>query len=212
MYLKNQSRKQKKRGVICIAALMLALAFSGCGEKEKKADTTTVTKENETTTETKEGTSQSESEFDFSQVYDNIELNGKKIPFPFTLNDLGEEYDFKWDVVDMGDGLYGADLAHNGETVASIYMYGESINSINRNSLVVRLEISRVDKQEITINGINCKSSVVDINNAFINLLAQYNKNNEIRGYRASDNDGMVFDLDIDNNEIIAITLRKEIK
>ena len=81
----------KKKGMVCIVTLMLALSFGGCGDKEKKADTTAVTKENETTTVSQEGTGQSESEIDFSQVYDNIELNGKKIPFPFTLNDLGEE-------------------------------------------------------------------------------------------------------------------------
>ncbi len=122
----------KKKGMVCIVTLMLALSFGGCGDKEKKADTTAVTKENETTTVSQEGTGQSESEIDFSQVYDNIELNGKKIPFPFTLNDLGEEYDFKWDVVDMGDGLYGADLAYKDEILASVYMYGKTLDSINQ--------------------------------------------------------------------------------
>ena len=212
MYLKNQIRKQKKRGVICIATLMLALTFSGCGEKEKKADTTAVTKENKTTTASQEGSSQSESEFDFSQVYDNIELNGKKIPFPFTLNDLGEEYDFKWDVVDMGDGLYGADLAYDGERIALVYMYGEKKESITRESKIIRLELYSSKEQMFTINGINCKSTLDDVSNNFLNLPIRYDKNNEIGGYRASDGNGKVFDIDIDNNEITSITVRKEIK
>lgn len=163
MYLKNQSRKQKKGGMVCIVTLMLALSFGGCGDKEKKANTTTVSKENEITTVSQEETGQSESEFDFSQVYDNIELNGKKIPFPFTLNDLGEEYDFKWDVVDMGDGLYGAQLAYNGESVAVISMLGESVDSINRDSKIIEMTFYDNQEQVFSINGINCQSNISDI-------------------------------------------------
>lgn len=210
MYLRDQIRKQKRRGIACIVTLMLALSFGGCGDKEKKADTTAVTKENETTTVSQEETGQSESEFDFSQVYDNIELNGKKIPFPFTLNDLGEEYDFKWDVVDMGDGLFGADLAYNGERIALVYMYGENMKSITRNSKIIRLEIYSSKKQLFTIKGINCKSTIDDVNNIFVNLPIRNNKNNEIGGYRASDGNGKVFNIDINNNEITSITIRKE--
>ncbi len=212
MYLKNQIRKQKRRGIACIVTLMLALSFGGCGDKEKKADTTAVTKENETTTVSQEGTGQSESEFDFSQVYDNIELNGKKIPFPFTLNDLGEEYDFKWDVVDMGDGLYSADLAYNGEKIAIIYIHGESVEDINRNSLVIGLDIFCSRKQVFKINDVNCDSNLLGVNNIFANILKQYNNKNELCGYYASDNKGNIFEIAIENDEITMITIRKEIK
>ncbi len=160
----------KKKGMVCIVTLMLALSFGGCGDKEKKADTTAVTKENETTTVSQEGTGQSESEIDFSQVYDNIELNGKKIPFPFTLNDLGEEYDFKWDVVDMGDGLYGADLAYKDEILASVYMYGKTLDSINRESEIVSIVIYDNREQLFLINGINYNSNLSDVEQIFPNM------------------------------------------
>lgn len=204
--------KQKKRGMVCIAALMFALLVGGCGDKREKADTTTALRGNETTTVSQEGSSQSESEFDFSQVYDNIELNGKKIPFPFTLNDLGEEYDFKYTINEIDDGFYGSQLAHNGEVLGSIYMYGESEKSINRDSQVVRIEIYANRKQEFSIKGINCESNIQDVNKAFENLPVRYNEQNIMYGYRASDNHGKVFDLYIDNEKIEIITIRKEIK
>ena len=198
----------KKKGMVCIVTLMLALSFGGCGDKEKKADTTAVTKENETTTVSQEGTGQSESEIDFSQVYDNIELNGKKIPFPFTLNDLGEEYDFKWDVVDMGDGLYGADLAYKDEILASVYMYGKTLDSINRESEIVSIVIYDNREQLFLINGINYNSNLSDVEQIFPNLSTEYNRyyKNEIHGYNASDKNGKYFDIAIDNNQITIIT------
>ena len=198
----------KKKGMVCIVTLMLALSFGGCGDKEKKADTTAVTKENETTTVSQEGTGQSESEIDFSQVYDNIELNGKKIPFPFTLNDLGEEYDFKWDVVDMGDGLYGADLAYKDEILASVYMYGKTLDSINRESEIVSIVIYDNREQLFLINGINYNSNLSDVEQIFPNMSKEYNRyyKNEIHGYNASDKNGKYFDIAIDNNEITIIT------
>lgn len=194
--------------MVCIVTLMLALSFGGCGDKEKKADTTAVTKENETTTVSQEGTGQSESEIDFSQVYDNIELNGKKIPFPFTLNDLGEEYDFKWDVVDMGDGLYGADLAYKDEILASVYMYGKTLDSINRESEIVSIVIYDNREQLFLINGINCNSNLSDVEQIFPNMSKEYNRyyKNEIHGYNASDKNGKYFDIAIDNNQITIIT------
>ena len=198
----------KKKGMVCIVTLMLALSFGGCGDKEKKADTTAVTKENETTTVSQEGTGQSESEIDFSQVYDNIELNGKKIPFPFTLNDLGEEYDFKWDVVDMGDGLYGADLAYKDEILASVYMYGKTLDSINRESEIVSIVIYDNREQLFLINGINYNSNLSDVEQIFPNISKEYNRyyKNEIHGYNASDKNGKYFDIAIDNNQITIIT------
>ena len=194
--------------MVCIVTLMLALSFGGCGDKEKKADTTAVTKENETTTVSQEGTGQSESEIDFSQVYDNIELNGKKIPFPFTLNDLGEEYDFKWDVVDMGDGLYGADLAYKDEILASVYMYGKTLDSINRESEIVSIVIYDNREQLFLINGINYNSNLSDVEQIFPNMSKKYNRyyKNEIHGYNASDKNGKYFDIAIDNNQITIIT------
>ena len=198
----------KKKGMVCIVTLMLALSFGGCGDKEKKADTTAVTKENETTTVSQEGTGQSESEIDFSQVYDNIELNGKKIPFPFTLNDLGEEYDFKWDVVDMGDGLYGADLAYKDEILASVYMYGKTLDSINRESEIVSIVIYDNREQLFLINGINYNSNLSDVEQIFPNMSKEYNRyyKNEIHGYNASGKNGKYFDIAIDNNQITIIT------
>ena len=198
----------KKKGMVCIVTLMLALSFGGCGDKEKKADTTAVTKENETTTVSQEGTGQSESEIDFSQVYDNIELNGKKIPFPFTLNDLGEEYDFKWDVVDMGDGLYGADLAYKDEILASVYMYGKTLDSINRESEIVSIVIYDNREQLFLINGINYNSNLSDVEQIFPNMSKEYNRyyKNEIHSYNASDKNGKYFDIAIDNNQITIIT------
>ncbi len=135
-------------------------------------------------------------------------MNGKKIPFPFTLNDLGEEYDFKWDVVDMGDGLYGADLAYKDEILASVYMYGKTLDSINRESEIVSIVIYDNREQLFLINGINYNSNLSDVEQIFPNMSKEYNRyyKNEIHGYNASDKNGKYFDIAIDNNQITIIT------
>ena len=210
MYLKNQSRKQKKGGMVCIVTLMLALSFGGCGDKEKKADTTAVTKENETTTVSQEETGQSESEFDFSQVYDNIELNGKKIPFPFTLNDLGEEYDFNGIYSKDEEDSYFTILMHNDEIIAYAYILAENEQEINRDSLVFGIELYCGRKQEFKIKGVNCENKISDIDKVFINLPTKLNDNGVIYKYSARNNEGRIFDISIDDNEISIITVKEE--
>ncbi len=210
MYLRNHSMKQKKRGMVCIAALMFALLVGGCGDKGEKADTTTALRGNETTTVSQEGSSQSESEFDFSQVYDNIELNGKKIPFPFTLNDLGEEYDFNGIYSKDEEDSYFTTLMHNDEIIAYAYILAENEQEINRNTSVFGIELFCSRKQEFKIKGINCENKLSDIDKKFINLPTKFNDNGDIYKYSAKNNKGKIFDISIDDNEISIITVKEE--
>ena len=200
----------KKRGIRSISILLLTLvlmmAVSGCGKKnEKKEDTT------EKVTTTIESQSESgetgESNFDFSQVFDNIEVNGKHVPFPFSLNDLGDEYEFKY-ITDMGDGTFGMTLFCNGKSTAGVYVVEKEEKNIGRDSKVYRLELFSNEGESFKINGIGFESSDSDIEKAFKNIPVNYSDKNEKIGYRVSES-GNVFDIYRNDGEITIITVIK---
>ena len=84
-------RKNKKLALL-LATMMVAMAFTGCGEKEKETKETvaveTTTAEQAETTGA-EGETQEVSDDVFADIFDDVEINGKQVTFPFSLNDLG---------------------------------------------------------------------------------------------------------------------------
>ena len=108
-------------------------------------------------------------------MLNNIEVNGKHVDFPFTLNDLGDDFEFD-NYVDMGAGTYGMDLKYKGETVAGAYVYADAEKDIDRNSKIVRIEISILDKQIFKISNINCESNIEDVKK-YINNIIRYDEN-----------------------------------
>ena len=200
----------KKRGIRSISILLLTLvlmmAVSGCGKKnEKKEDTT------EKVTTTTESQSESgetgESNFDFSQVFDNIEVNGKHVPFPFSLNDLGDEYTFDTPV-DMGDGTFGLTLLYNGKKIAGAYVTEKNENDIGRKSEIYRLDLFLNEGECFKINGIGFDSSDSDIEKAFENMPVKYSKQNEKIGYSIIES-GNFLDIFRYDGEITMITVIK---
>ena len=143
---------------LLIVALMMMFVIAGCGDKNdsKEKETTTAGSTiagsvEENTKENVEGTvgdKESNGDFDFSQVFDNIEINGKKVPFPFTLNDLGEGYEFGY-IVDMGDGSFGTDLMYDGKVVCGAYINSvEDMEDIGRDSFVFEIVLSSYDTEK----------------------------------------------------------------
>ena len=166
-----------KKGILLVLImLMMAVTMAGCGDKTKEESATKKTEESGITDNTDEqngtGSDTDDSQagdFDFSQVFDNIEVGGKKVPFPFCLNDLGEGYEIR-SVIKMEKGVCTGDLYFDEKIVSGIFINEDSVEKVNQESLITGLLIFDNYQQHIKINGINCESSIEDIENYIVDL------------------------------------------
>lgn len=138
-------RKRLKR-VVCIWLMAGMMALVGCNEtKNDKADETTkqvaVTKENDSTKDTTQDKSDEYpyGTFDFEEACKHIEINGKKVDFPFTLNDLGDDYEFV-DYDEYVDGIYSGYIAYKGEKILT--MSCEENDKLDRESIISDIGIT----------------------------------------------------------------------
>ena len=168
-------RVDKVKRVAAISVIALMISLTGCEKaKDSGKEVTTKQENNEVTSNQGESVS-GENDEAINELLNNIEVNGKHIDFPFTLNDLGDDFEFD-NYVDMGDGTYGMDLKYKGETVAGAYVYADAEKDIDRNSKIVRIEISILDKQIFKISNINCESNIEDVKK-YINNIIRYDEN-----------------------------------
>ena len=168
-------RVDKVKRVAAISVIALMISLTGCGKaKDSSKEVTTKQINNELTSNQGESVS-GENDEAINELLNNIEVNGKHIDFPFTLNDLGDDFEFD-NYVDMGGGTYGMDLKYKGETVAGAYVYADAEKDIDRNSKIVRIEISILDKQIFKISNINCESNIEDVKK-YINNIIRYDEN-----------------------------------
>ena len=201
----------KKRISLVLIMLMMAVAMAGCGDKKKEESLTKNTEENSITENTDEqngiGSDTDDSqlgEFDFSQVFDNIEVNGEKVPFPFCLNDLGEGYEIR-SATTMKDGICTASLFHNEELIAYIFLKEDEAENVNSQSLITGFTIYSNDKQEITVNKIDCDNNESDIEEIFEDLPKIVDEDVD---YKINEN-GNILWFSVENNEIKTIKVRK---
>lgn len=168
-------RVDKVKRVVAISVIALMISLTGCGKsKDSSKEVTTKQVNNEVTSNQGESVS-GENDEAINELLNNIEVNGKHVDFPFTLNDLGDDFEFD-NYVDMGAGTYGMDLKYKGETVAGAYVYADAEKDIDRNSKIVRIEISILDKQIFKISNINCESNIEDVKK-YINNIIRYDEN-----------------------------------
>ena len=145
--------RKKFLKLVCICAMVSSLVMGGCGDTQETKDSTNetaTTKENDT----KENTTSDKSDeypygtFDIDEVCKHIEINGKQVDFPFTLNDLGEEYDFSR-CDDGYDSIYAGFISYKGEEI--LMMSCEDENELDRDSLISDISIycDDVSKKDI---------------------------------------------------------------
>ena len=150
-------RVDKVKRVVAISVIALMISLTGCGKsKDSGKEVTTKQVNNEVTSNQGESVSGVNDEA-INELLNNIEVNGKHIDFPFTLNDLGDDFDFEH-YVDMGDGKYAMKLKYKDSDIALVYTRAESENDINRNSKIVYCYIGENDNQVFKFNNINCES------------------------------------------------------
>ena len=154
-------RKRLKR-VACIWLIASMVALVGCNEtKNDKAYETTKqvveTKENDSTKDTTQDTTQDKSDeypygtFDFEEACKHIEINGKKVDFPFTLNDLGDDYEFV-DYDEYVEGIYSGYIAYKGEKIFTMSCH--ETGELTRNSEINAVEINSHNDDTLSICGL----------------------------------------------------------
>ena len=174
-------RVDKVKRVVAISVIALMISLTGCGKaKDSGKEVTTKQVNNEVTS------NQGESDESINELLNNIEVNGKHIDFPFTLNDLGDEFDFDY-YVDMGDGTYGMDLKYKGETVAGAYVYADAEKDIDRNSLIINMSTNGAYKQIFTINNVDCNSDIEDVKKYMNKFKINYDVNEKATGIEYED-------------------------
>lgn len=82
---------------IALGVLMVSALLSGCGKNENSSEVSG----SQSTTASDMDSSLSEG-FDWETVKQNITIDGKKIDFPFSVNDLGGDYEIN-NVIDWGE-------------------------------------------------------------------------------------------------------------
>ena len=177
-------RVDKVKRVVAISVITIMISLTGCGKaKDSGKEVTTKQVNNEATS--KQSVS-GESDEAINELLNNIEVNGKHIDFPFTLNDLGDEFDFDY-YVDMGDGTYGMDLKYKGETVAGAYVYADAEKDIDRNSLIINMSTNGAYKQIFTINNVDCNSDIEDVKKYMNKFKINYDVNEKATGIEYED-------------------------
>lgn len=166
-------RVDKVKRVVAISVIALMISLTGCGKAEDGSKEVTTKQVNNEATSNQSVSGENDEAI--NELLNNIEVNGKHVDFPFTLNDLGDDFEFD-NYVDMGAGTYGMDLKYKGETVAGAYVYADAEKDIDRNSKIVRIEISILDKQIFKISNINCESNIEDVKK-YINNIIRYDEN-----------------------------------
>ena len=169
-------RVDKVKRVAAISVIALMISLTGCGKsKDSSKEVTTKQINNELTSNQGESVS-GENDEAINELLNNIEVNGKHIDFPFTLNDLGDGFEFD-NYVDMGDGTYGMDLIYNNNKVAIVYIYATDENKIDKNSVINEVTISETDAQIFKVNNINCSSDINDVDKKLTALNIKYSQN-----------------------------------
>ncbi|MDY6328309.1 MAG: hypothetical protein SPL51_02385 [Lachnospiraceae bacterium] len=194
-------RVDKVKRVAAISAIALMISLTGCGKaKDSSKEVTTKQVNNEVTSNQGESAS-GENDEAINELLNNIEVNGKHIDFPFTLNDLGDDFEFD-NYVDMGDGTYGMDLKYKGETVAGAYVYADTEKDIDRKTIIYRVSISRVDEQVFKISRIDCNSTIEDVRKYMNKFEEKNNDNTDVNNIEYID-ENYLFCLFINDEEKI---------
>lgn len=184
-------RVDKVKRVAAISAIALMISLTGCGKsKDSSKEVTTKQVNNEATSNQSVSGENDEA---INELLNNIEVNGKHIDFPFTLNDLGDDFEFD-NYVDMGAGTYGMDLKYKDESVAIVYVYSDTEKNIDRKSPIINMSTNDVYKQIFAINNVDCNSDVEDVKKYMNKFEINYDENGKATGIEY-ENEKWIFSL-----------------
>lgn len=152
--------------LLCITVMMCSAA--GCGQGKKPSDKSNESDSNSVTVDDS-STEASTDGFDWNEVKKDITLDGKKIDFPFSMNDLGEGYEMP----NVSDDFFGENSCHGlvektDEYGASSWictLYFDGLKSDEYNDDIKCTRITAADT--LTVQGIGKGSSLEDAEKLF---------------------------------------------
>ena len=142
---------------------MLMCSAVGCGADKSNSSSTSESKSDSSLSEASTGS------FDWNEVKNDITLDGKKIDFPFSVNDLGEGYKMKY----IYDSAFG-DKSCSGEVVminpdgsesTSCYLIFDDLTADEYNDDVKCSSIS--NPKDLSVQGIGEGSSLEEAEKIF---------------------------------------------
>lgn len=159
-------KKVKNKLLLMFLVLFLSVSgLIGCKNDEskpteKKTDIS-VTEGQEKESETGRLNDYPEGTFDGDEVCKYIEINGKVVEFPWTLNKLGDEYEFE-DVKIKDNNVFLAKLTYNGEVMFDV---AGRATAVNRDTPIIYVTFSKNDN--VKICGIDGNSTSFDVEKKF---------------------------------------------
>lgn len=166
-----------KRIIALLSALILMLSVTGCGDVSEPIDSGGNTVQSSGMSEEKKETAESvpdmpeiepipipEGGWTEESLKSIIYINGNQIPFPCTINDLGEG--FEWDVDDFSvfheDKPSGVSIMYNGEQFAIAYVDAKNESELS-NGRITAITYTYEGFSLLNINGITKGSSYDDV-------------------------------------------------
>lgn len=215
----------KKKIFLFFLAAVLSIAATGCGEADKPQSETTP-KSSVTTSKATETSSTSEAieyngtfnEEVFNQVCRDIVIEGNKIVFPCSLNDMGNEFTFgEYPVTNESSKLQSNALLYNDKKVGSCTIRYLDENDTYYDCIMTGLSFYKSDiaKQEnpisISFGEINFESSEYDVKKSFgePTKTTEFSNGEKRLDYSSSENCMICFRINEDK-EIISIEIYNE--
>ena len=142
---------------------MLMCSAVGCGADKSTSSSTPESKSDSSLSEASTGS------FDWNEVKNDITLDGKKIDFPFSVNDLGEGYEMS----NVTDDFFGENNCHGlvektDENGASSWICTLFFDNLKSDEYNDDIKCSRITAaQTLTVQGIGRDSSLEDAEKLF---------------------------------------------
>ena len=145
-------KKAKNKLLLMFLVIVLtASGLIGCKKDESKFTegqtdiSDTKGQDTEKESETSRLSDYPEGTFDGEEVCKHIEINGKVVEFPWTLNKLGDEYEFE-DVKIKDNNVFLAKLTYNGEVLFDV---AGLATAVNRDTPIMYVTFSKNDNVKI---------------------------------------------------------------
>ena len=218
--MKATGKAVKRKIVMLMMAVMLIIvSFAGCGNKKEETGRA-VNDETKTISESEQQNPENETEEVsddvFADIFDDIELNGKKVTFPFSLNELGDEYtiDDEPFAVNKDENMMAYHLYYNGEKIADIDYKSTDKRDINRDTKMIRYATHKIyeDRGMLKIRGIGINDSMDEITKScpeFKKLKESEQNGNTLGGYYLANKNNVIQIATLDG-VVNEITMRSE--
>ena len=181
---KEMFRKELMKAGLIVAISILSLVGCSGEEEPKPSETTSVeastdeqSTQKETQAETQEPTDEQTTgdvgvgKFDPADVCKNISIDGRIVEFPWTLNKLGDEYEFDSVTNDnLDDGISAASMSYNGKLM---FVVALGDDKADRDSPIVVMSFAPSDN--VAVYGLGKGTTVEEV----VKVLGEPNEVNE---------------------------------